>query len=222
MVVIDHWWLKLLIVDWWMRFDWWLVIGTAEAITVFEIVLLDSFVHLSAALQNSALVWSDLNSDGTMTPSGFYTYHFWNMRIAWIHPIFRFSDKNQKAIDLLRTKCLKLKCMVSLNTVCHIYTAIIKFTYIPNWLFPQVHIYIDISEFVWWKTVRDHERQLWACRPHKRHPHNCQQQGKCQFCHLLFLNLWMCLSNICISKLLLHFQVSLHYLLANYEELLFG
>ena len=26
--------------------------------------------------------------------------------------IFRFSDKNQKAIDLLRTKCLKLKSMV--------------------------------------------------------------------------------------------------------------
>ena len=28
------------------------------------------------------------------------------------HFIFRFSDKNQKAIDLLRTKCLKLKSMV--------------------------------------------------------------------------------------------------------------
>lgn len=26
--------------------------------------------------------------------------------------MFRFSDKNQKAIDLLRTKCLKLKSMV--------------------------------------------------------------------------------------------------------------
>ena len=24
----------------------------------------------------------------------------------------RFSDKNQKAIDLLRTRCLKLKCLV--------------------------------------------------------------------------------------------------------------
>ena len=38
-------------------------------------------------------------------------------RIATIkmdaHTMFRFSDKNQKAIDLLRTKCLKLKCMVS-------------------------------------------------------------------------------------------------------------
>ena len=84
----------------------------------------DSFVHLSSALQNSALVWSDLNSDGTMTPSGFYAFQFWNMRIGWIHLMLRFSDKNQKAIDLLRTKCLKLKCMVSLNTVCHMYTAI--------------------------------------------------------------------------------------------------
>ena len=26
--------------------------------------------------------------------------------------MLRFSDKNQKAIDLLRTKCLKLKSMV--------------------------------------------------------------------------------------------------------------
>ena len=24
----------------------------------------------------------------------------------------RFSDKNQKAVDLLRTRCLKLKCLV--------------------------------------------------------------------------------------------------------------
>ena len=31
----------------------------------------------------------------------------------WVYLLSRFSDKNQKAIDLLRTKCLKLKCMVS-------------------------------------------------------------------------------------------------------------
>ena len=30
----------------------------------------------------------------------------------WDNETLRFSDKNQKAIDLLRTKCLKLKSMV--------------------------------------------------------------------------------------------------------------
>ena len=30
----------------------------------------------------------------------------------WDNDTLRFSDKNQKAVDLLRTRCLKLKCLV--------------------------------------------------------------------------------------------------------------
>ena len=59
-----------------------LVMGTAEAITTkihvdhmidrldFLPPLIKLIVLVSTALQNSALVLSDLNFDGTMTPSG--------------------------------------------------------------------------------------------------------------------------------------------------------
>ena len=61
---------------------------------------------------------------------------------AWIYSLFRFSDKNQKAIDLLRTKCLKLKCMVSFE---------FKTTHLTNPHFP---------EFVRWEALRDHAWKL--------------------------------------------------------------
>jgi hypothetical protein len=34
------------------------------------------------------------------------------LEFRWDNDTLRFSDKNQKAIDLLRTKCLKLKSLV--------------------------------------------------------------------------------------------------------------
>ncbi len=34
------------------------------------------------------------------------------LEFRWDNETLRFSDKNQKAIDLLRTKCLKLKCLI--------------------------------------------------------------------------------------------------------------
>lgn len=41
---------------------------------------------------------------------GFNLFSFSNCR--WDPENLRFSDKSQKAIDLLRVKCLKLRCMV--------------------------------------------------------------------------------------------------------------
>ena len=35
-----------------------------------------------------------------------------NTLCRWDNDTLRFSDKNQKAVDLLRTRCLKLKCLV--------------------------------------------------------------------------------------------------------------
>ena len=35
-----------------------------------------------------------------------------NIPCRWDNDTLRFSDKNQKAVDLLRTRCLKLKCLV--------------------------------------------------------------------------------------------------------------
>merc|ERR1719264_985925 len=34
------------------------------------------------------------------------------LELRWDNDTLRFSDKNQKAVDLLRTRCLKLKCLV--------------------------------------------------------------------------------------------------------------
>ena len=63
------------------------------------------------------------------------TLRYLNWTCAYVHYhikhgficFFRFSDKNQKAIDLLRTKCLKLKCMVSFE---------LKTTHLTNPHFP--------------------------------------------------------------------------------------
>ena len=73
-----------------------------------------------------------------------------------LYSLSRFSDKNQKAIDLLRTKCLKLKCMVSFE---------FKTTHLTNPYFP---------EFVRWKALRDHARKLWTSRPNECHPNHSQ------------------------------------------------
>ena len=40
-----------------------------------------------------------------------YSY-FILLYFRWDNDTLRFSDKNQKAIDMLRTKCLKLKSLV--------------------------------------------------------------------------------------------------------------
>lgn len=34
------------------------------------------------------------------------------LELRWDPENLRFSDKSQKAIDILRVKCLKLKCLV--------------------------------------------------------------------------------------------------------------
>ena len=34
------------------------------------------------------------------------------LEMSWGPDIVRFSDKSQKAIDFLRTRCLNLKCLV--------------------------------------------------------------------------------------------------------------
>ena len=60
---------------------------------------------------NSALNLRDWSSVGTMILSGIIFIN--SQQSRFLFPTFhRFSDKNQKAIDLLRTKCLSLKSMV--------------------------------------------------------------------------------------------------------------
>lgn len=39
--------------------------------------------------------------------------HLERLELRWDNDTLRFSDKNQKAIDLLRTKCLKLRLILS-------------------------------------------------------------------------------------------------------------
>ena len=69
--------------------------------------------------------------------------------LKWIKH-FRFSDKNQKAIDLLRTKCLKLKCMVSpfIENGCaassQMAFPIFVHINVPLLVFIFVHIFVSI------------------------------------------------------------------------------
>jgi len=64
-----------------------LVMGTAEAIT--------TKIHVDHMIDSLAK----------------FCPHLERLEFRWDNDTLRFSDKNQKAIDLLRTKCLKLKCM---------------------------------------------------------------------------------------------------------------
>ena len=59
--------------------------------------------------------------------------------------MYRFSDKNQKAIDLLRTKCLKLKCMVRLNIENGCASSSqVDFPYFSTYL--STNIFVDIFQ----------------------------------------------------------------------------
>jgi len=65
-----------------------LVMGTAEAIS--------TKIHVDHMIDSLAKFCPELE----------------RLEFRWDNETLRFSDKNQKAIDLLRTKCLKLKSMV--------------------------------------------------------------------------------------------------------------
>lgn len=57
------------------------------------------------------------------------------LELRWDPDNLRFSDKSQKAIDILRVKCLKLRCMV-LRWVRHLFYSLIS-TLILN-LIPSI------------------------------------------------------------------------------------
>ena len=41
-----------------------------------------------------------------------YTNMYFHFSFRWDNDTLRFSDKNQKAVDMLRTKCLQLQSLV--------------------------------------------------------------------------------------------------------------
>jgi len=60
----------------------------------------------------SELIQTKIHVDHMIDSLARYCSKLERLEFRWDNETLRFSDKNQKAIDLLRTKCLKLKSMV--------------------------------------------------------------------------------------------------------------
>lgn len=53
-----------------------------------------------------------IHVDGLLDNIANYAHNLERLEMSWDPDSLRFSDKSQKAIDTMRVRCLRLKCLV--------------------------------------------------------------------------------------------------------------